>query len=189
MRGSSSSRYHSFISEAEWDKKTTTLCYSHSSTDTQLENNSFTENNHRPHLEHLGRTDSRGSSTGLLGASVRSLHQCLLALWKIKYRPSVTIDGHKRELHLHPNRISMPCSITIIHARPICFKSGWVALSIAYLFAVLQNKCNIYKEGSERFLRGSGMVYEHHKREAFLSKSTCVHSSTFSREAPAWLQA
>lgn len=37
-----------------------------------------------PYQEHWGQRDSLGSSTGLLGASAHSLHQCLQALWKSK---------------------------------------------------------------------------------------------------------
>lgn len=81
------------------------------------------------HQEHWGRRGSLESSTGLLGASMHSLHQYLQEpCGEKKINPAVTHAGHERDLYFHSAYSSCLVAKPIPHAHPIGLKCGLATL-------------------------------------------------------------
>lgn len=144
MSGSSSSRYHSFIREAEWDKLTLLFMF---------RPNIYTQHVHisKPRALHNIHPSSPGTLgserfSGILHWSTWSFNAFTSSMspgtLKIKHNSSVTLADHKRDLYRYHYRFSMPCSKTTTHAHSAGFKYGLVAESTALFVCSASLKLN-----------------------------------------------
>ncbi len=150
-----------------------------------------------PHLEHWGQRDSLGSSTGLLGASTRSLHQCLQALWSKTQHVSYTKWPQEGPLPLSFKtfhalwQIHYSCTTSWLQVR-LC---GWKH-PVIYLqyFSGTKQKLNkritaktIHCSGKSpcrsHVSQGDPYIVHLMKGNTFLSKSRC-YSIKFAGENP-----
>lgn len=144
MRGSSSSRYHSFIREAERHRHTLNMhiqtLYIHADDAKQQIS----------HVKMHPLPGTLGSErfSGILHWSTWSFNAFTSSMspGTLRTNMSVTFSGHKGDPSLYHYRFSMPCSKSVTHVHPVGFKCGLVAESTLFFVcstSLKQNKNRI----------------------------------------------